>query len=100
MERADIRGRISTISAPTDEASADRVGGRILVEGPARTGGIDKAWTAITSETTLVRMTESGYVKVSHSALIVGNEVMVQFEGPVMESYPVQATAGIIVIIG
>ena len=100
MERADIRGRISTISAPTDGASADRAGGSILVEGPAKTGGIDKAWTTITSETILVRMTESGYVKVSHSALIVGNEVMVQFEGPVMESYPVQATAGIIVIIG
>lgn len=100
MERADIRGRISTISAPTDGASAGRAGGSILVEGPAKTGGIDKAWTTITSETILVRMTESGYVKVSHSALIVGNEVMVQFEGPVMESYPVQATAGIIVIIG
>jgi inhibitor of cysteine peptidase len=100
LQRADIRGRIADLSGPSEGGTDEALLGRILVEAPASDTGIDKAWVTVTRSSVLIRRAEDGASEVPFSALTVGVEVLVQFDGPVMESYPVQATAGTVVIEG
>jgi beta-N-acetylhexosaminidase len=92
-EDPSIRGEIVAV-LPDDEY------GSIAVEAPDPPEfEYDRAVVRITEDTTLLRQTTDGDTEVvALDALEVGLEVDVWFEGPVAESYPVQATAGLILV--
>ncbi len=80
-----IIGVITTVALPD-----------VLVEeNPAESSGSAKASVRVTAETRILR--HDGTVA-GVSALHAGQRARVWFTGPVAESYPVQATGGVIVI--
>jgi len=89
-----IRGTITTLTTTEDRASA-------LVESAGEPlYDYDKASVGITSDTKLLRETGEGtYETIALADLAIGQEVDVWFEGAVAESYPVQATAGTLVVL-
>lgn len=84
----DIRGTIT----------AEEADGRIRVEeNPNDQSGSNKAVVRITDRTTLLR--RNGSVEpATVEELRTGRIVSIWFDGPVLESYPVQAGAQVIVI--
>lgn len=84
-----------------DITQADQGGNgiRILVEQiPTRSAGYPVAWVSVNRRTRVVERSADGLTRSSPGALTVGTRVQVWFNGPVMESYPVQANAGTVVI--
>jgi hypothetical protein len=67
----------------------------VVEENPAEPHGSAKARVRITNGTQVLRQGEG---IVGTTELQVGQQVKVWFAGPAMESYPLQATAGVIVI--
>lgn len=88
-----IRGRIVSV-LPADEL------GSIAVEADAPPAfEYDRASVRITGDTTLLRETGNGDTEpIGFADLAQGDEVDVWFEGAVAESYPVQATAGLVLV--
>lgn len=80
-----IIGQVTAIALPTI----------IVEEKPTEPHGSAKARVRITNDTQVLRRGEDG---MGTAKLQVGQQVKVWFIGPVMESYPLQATAGVIVI--
>ncbi len=75
--------------------------GTILVEErPNETAGSAKASVRIADATTVWRATGAGQERASAADLVPGRLVRVWFDGPIAETYPVQATARAIVIVG
>jgi hypothetical protein len=64
-------------------------------EKPTEPHGSAKAFVRTTNDTQVLRRGEGG---LGTAELQVGQQVKVWFTGPVMESYPLQATASVIVI--
>lgn len=80
-----IIGKITSVALPV-----------ILVEeNPAEKHGSDKAAVGITDRT---KVLHQGGDRAGINELSVGQRVKVWFIGPVMESYPAQAKAGVIII--
>lgn len=67
----------------------------LVEENPAGSSGIGKASVALTDSTRILRRNGSA---VSAAELQVAQKVSVWFTGPVAQSFPIQATAGVIVI--
>jgi len=85
-ENPSIRGVITAIDAS----------GRVRVEeNPSEDFGSAKAVVRITADTRVLNQSGSA---TKPEALSVGMRVMVWYDGPVAESYPVQAAARVIVI--
>jgi hypothetical protein len=83
LESADMRGSITRITED----------GRYLVESPAGSAGVGKCVVRVNPDT------ELSYTDgTSVDSPIVGTEVSVWFTGPVMKSYPAQATAARLVV--
>ena len=80
-----IIGQVTAITLPTI----------VVEEKPTEPHGSDKAVVRITDATQVLRR---GGGVMSPTELRVGQLVKVWFTGPVMESYPLQATARVIVI--
>ena len=80
-----IIGQVTAIALPTI----------VVEEKPTELHGSAKARVRITNGTQVLRRGEG---VVGAAELRVGQQVKVWFTGPVMESYPLQATAGVIVI--
>lgn len=80
-----IIGQVTAIVLPTI----------VVEEKPTEPHGSAKASVRITDGTQVLRRGEG---VVGATELRVGQQVKVWFTGPVMESYPLQATAGMIVI--
>ena len=80
-----IIGRVTAIALPMI----------VVEENPAEPHGSAKASVRVTDGSQVLRQ---GKV-VDIAELQVGQQVKVWFTGPVMESYPLQATAGTIVIV-
>ena len=80
-----IIGQVTGIALPTI----------VVEEKPTEPHGSAKARVRITDGTQVLRRGEG---VVAATELRVGQQVKVWFTGPVMESYPLQATAGMIVI--
>lgn len=80
-----IIGQVTAIALPTI----------IVEEKPTEPHGSAKARVRVTSDTQVLRRGEGG---TGTAELRVGQQVKVWFAGPVMESYPLQATAAVIVI--
>lgn len=101
-------GRGLTAGVPTDAASiigdvtqVEATNGRIriLVEQiPTRSAGYPIAWIAVSGGTDVVQRAGGTVSRGSSRELAVGMRVQVWFTGPVAESYPVQATAGTVLI--
>lgn len=104
----DPDGGSLTAVVPTDAASiigdiaqVERTGGRlrILVEQiPTRSAGYPIAWIAVNRDTNVVQRAGGSLSRGSSAELVVGMRVQAWFTGPVAESYPVQATAGTVLI--
>lgn len=89
---ASIIGDITQV-----ERGEDRL--RILVEQiPTRSAGHPIAWIAVDRRTTVVQRASGSLSRGSSAELAVGMRVQAWFTGPVAESYPVQATAGTLLI--
>ncbi|MGH8029306.1 MAG: DUF3221 domain-containing protein [Arenimonas sp.] len=67
----------------------------LLVADSVQPAGADRAYVRVLAGTRLLRSTGE---PATEADLQVGRHVRAWFDGPVMESYPVQATAGAIVI--
>lgn len=91
-EAASIIGDIKQV-----EQSNGRL--RILVEQiPTRSAGEPIAWITVGAGARVLERQDGRATRSSASGLTVGTRVWVWFTGPVMESFPVQATAGTVVI--
>ncbi len=88
-ETPSISGAITTVTPGEGNL------GSVLVEG---TGAYDKASVSVTPATSLLRATANGYERAMFADLTPGTRVDVWFTGAVAESYPVQATARVLVI--
>jgi hypothetical protein len=93
--RFDVRGTASGVTA-----DASGTGGSILVKGtPLGESGVDYASVRVTVETRIYLRSGDSLTPVGFSALADGQTVEVDLLGAVAESYPVQGTAGAIVIL-
>lgn len=91
-----IRGSITSRTA----APGGDLVGSILVEGQVEAGTtFDKATIAVTAKTRIFEQTAQERRPATFDALQMGRTVEAWFDGPVAESYPVQATASDIVIL-
>jgi Protein of unknown function (DUF3221) len=98
-EEIDIRGQITNIRR-ADQDVDNRLLGAILIEGVKEADTrFDKASVRVTKETRIFDERETERKQVSFDTLKTGQKVSAQFVGPVMESYPVQANAGEIIIL-
>ena len=97
--KADIRGTVTHIRRVEDE-NRKHVLGSVLIEGVRGADTqVDKAKVTVTSETRLFIAQDEGRKPASFADLKEGQKVEAHFVGPVLESYPVQATAGEIIIL-
>jgi hypothetical protein len=91
-----IRGSITQRSA----GPGGDLLGSILVEGQIEEGtSFDKAAITVTGNTRIFEQIGRNRQQTTFAALQVGRQVEAWFDGPVAESYPVQATASDIVIL-
>ena len=96
--RADVRGTISHVSRV--EGRED-VLGRVLIDGVReRDTEVDKASVTVTAETRLFIERGGEREPAACTDLKKGQKVEARFAGPVLMSYPVQATASEIIILG
>jgi hypothetical protein len=99
-DKVDVRGTITRVT-PVDEAGqkAGRLG-VILVEGVKdATTEHDKASVRVTNKTRIEKLAGKERKPAKFADLKKGVRVQARFTGPVAESYPVQATAGEILIL-
>lgn len=99
LTKPDIVGTITYASSTTKS----RIAGEdmtITVEGKVEKGAAyDRASVRVADETRVFVQKGDAFVSARPQALAVGQKVQATFTGPVAESYPVQATAGEIVIV-
>ena len=95
--KADVRGIITAANA----SKAKDVLGSIRVEGKVEKGltTYDKASIRITTKTKIEKLEGTTRKAATVEDLKVGARIQATFVGPVAESYPVQATAGAILIV-
>lgn len=97
---ADIRGNITTIHQADTQRREKDIIGSILIEGAIeKDTQFDRASVTVTDKTRIFELNGQDRRSVTFGSLNVGQRVQAQFIGPVMESYPVQATATEIVIL-
>ncbi|WP_287155676.1 DUF3221 domain-containing protein [Candidatus Solincola tengchongensis] len=96
----DIRGYVTQVAVPMPPppGASDTMVGKVLVEGELEEDTrYDRAWVTVMPETRIYRVSDGSGVYFND--LEKGVKVEVFFTGPVMESYPVQATASEIRIL-
>ena len=79
--------------------SKDTPGGVLIEENPDEASGSAKAHVSIVNETRIFKQQGQELRPATVGELEVGQQVQAWFTGPVRESYPLQATAGVIVIV-
>lgn len=90
---------IPSIIGDIEQMDQGRGGTRILVEQiPTRSAGEPIAWITLTESTRVLARADGRTTTASAGELAVGTRVYVWFTGPVAESFPVQATAGTVLI--
>ena len=90
-----IRG---TITNSTAAASGDRLGSILVEEVPSDQSGSDKSSVRVTRDTRILVRDSAGIRRGAFADLRTGQLAEAWFTGPVMESYPTQATASVIVV--
>ena len=97
--KVDIRGKITNIHRAGQDVD-DKLLGSILIEGAKEADTeFDKASVRVTNETRIFDERGRERRQVSFYSLKTGQKVSARFVGPIMESYPVQATASEIIIL-
>jgi len=98
-DKVSIRGMPISVAPATDDEKKAGIIGTMLVEGTkAKDAEYDKAFIKITKATKIFIMSGRDLKPAKFEDLKGGQKMEVQFVGPVAESFPVQATAGKIVI--
>lgn len=88
-----------SIIGTVTQVQADGREPRLLVEQvPTRSAGYPIAWVDVPSATRILVRAEGRTARGSTANLAVGAQVRVWFTGGVRESYPVQATAGTVLV--
>jgi beta-N-acetylhexosaminidase len=97
-KKADINGVITKASVSNDAKKVTL--GSILVEGKVeKDTSYDKASITILKTTKLEKQVGKEIMPATFADLKVGAKVIATFSGPVAESYPVQARAGVVLIL-
>lgn len=97
----DIRGTIAKVAPADAEGKKRGLVAVLLIEGPkTKDTQHDKASVKVTDKTVLKKKVGKQLLDATPDELIRGVTVEAVFTGPVLESYPVQATASKIVILG
>jgi hypothetical protein len=98
--KPDIRGKVAGIIPANDEMRARGIIAFLRIEGKRDSAvRYDRADVSIT-DTTLLYQQQGGTMKsVGFDAVREGQQVEANFVGPVLERYPVHATAGKLVIV-
>ena len=100
MMRADVRGEITNLQQAKPEDKGNKILGFIRIEGTLEEDTqYDKAAVTLTDKTLIFEKKAGEHHPVTFEALAVGQRVQARFIGPVMESYPVRATASEVVIL-
>jgi hypothetical protein len=98
VEKIDIRGTISSAELVEDEDGRTAV--RILVEGEVEADtNVDRALVSITPLTIILEAADGDDQELTSRDLEAGMTVEIRFAGPVMKSYPVQASAEYVIIL-
>lgn len=88
-----IRGTVTAL-----DQQGERIGVLRIEEVPADSSGSDKASVRVGGRTRIYRREGEVLRRIEFRQLRVGQRAEAWFTGPVMESYPVQATAEVIVV--
>jgi hypothetical protein len=100
-EKVSIRGMPASVSPADEDGKKAGILGTVLLEGRKdKDTEYDKATVKVTRATKIYRQVGRDLKEASFDDLKPGVRMEVQFQGPVGESFPVQATAGKIVILG
>jgi hypothetical protein len=85
------------VASTADVSNGDIVGSFLIDKG---SGDYDKASVTVTVKTGWFRRSGDGFAAIDRPTgqELAGKTVEVQFTGPVAESYPVQATAGWVIV--
>ena len=92
-----IRGTITNATAAT---SGDRLGSILVEEVPSDQSGSNKSSVRVTRDTRILVRESGGLRRGTFADLRTGQIAEAWFTGPVMESYPTQATASVVVVVG
>jgi hypothetical protein len=93
--KADVSGVITRVNLAGDDGK-----GSFLVEGKKGGGATyDKAWVRVTGKTKIEQLADGQRRPARFEDLRKDCLIEAWFSGPVAESYPVQATAGVILIL-
>lgn len=99
-EKVSIRGTPASVSPADDDGKKAGVLGTLLIEGRKdKDTEYDKAMVKVTKGTKIFQQVGRELKPASFDDLKPGVKLEIQFQGPVAESFPVQATAGKIVIL-
>jgi hypothetical protein len=99
-EKVSIRGTPASVSPADEEQKKAGVLGTVLIEGRKdKDTEYDKAMVKVTRATKIFKMVGTDLKEASFDDLKPGVKMEIQFVGPAGESFPVQATAGKIVIL-
>jgi Protein of unknown function (DUF3221) len=99
-EKISIRGMPASVSPADDDSKKAGILGTILMEGRKdKDTEYDKAMVKVTKATKIYQQVGRDLKPASFDDLKPGVKLEIQFQGPVNESFPVQATAGKIVIV-
>jgi hypothetical protein len=99
-EKVSIRGMPASVSPADDDAKKAGILGTILMEGRKdKDTEYDKAMVKVTKGTKIFQQVGRELKPASFDDLKPGVKMEIQFQGAVGESFPVQATAGKIVIL-
>lgn len=90
-----IRG---TITNSTAAATGDRLGSILVEAVPSDKSGSDKSSVRVTRDTRILVRGSAGVSSGTFADLKTGQIAEAWFTGPVMESYPTQATASVVVV--
>jgi hypothetical protein len=90
-----IRGTITAVAA----SRAPRTGSVLIEERPGEAAGSAKARVTVAEDTRILVRAEDGTLRdAGFGDLVEGRRAEAWFDGPVLESYPVQARARTIVV--
>ena len=99
-EKVSIRGTPASVSPADEDGKKAGLLGTILMEGRKdKDTDYDKAMVKVTKATKIFQQVGRELKPASFDDLKPGTRLEIQFQGPVAESFPVQATAGKIVIL-
>jgi hypothetical protein len=99
-EKISIRGTPASVSPADEESKKAGILGTVLIEGRKdKDTEYDKAMVKVTRATKIFKLVGADLKEASFDDLKPGVKMEIQFVAPPAESFPVQATAGKIVII-